>query len=635
MKIEISEIYMQNFMAYDKKTVMFGKNTSIIGKNGIGKSTIANAYMWLLFDCDYELTHRPKVRREVNGEPVDGEVIVSADFIVDDKKVFLRKVQKRTYSIDGTYKDTNEYNVNCVPKSATDFKNALGVDLEVMKMCCNINAFTSQKSSDMRKFLFGHTEGLSDIEIAAGNRDLKELVQLLANYTTDEISAMNKKIASDMKKESAKYDGKIEEKEHEISLKQNSDIAELELYRNSLKKELEKNREKQKSNNVLLEEYDKATDGLMELKFELNNLVMKHTEECSTTSKRIVEEIDKKNTEIFHLSETIKKNTDGIITSKKEITELSEERGRLSKAWQTVKAEKFDEKIAICPTCHREFPTDEIEIMRSDFENWKTDRIKEIEETGLSIKSQIESLKDAVAKLEVENNDNFQTIEKLQNEVGELENEKPTNELEDTDEYKNLIGQIKEKEKDLAKFNDFTAVKASLADEETIIREKLADCEKSIMAADTSECEKRLEELKAEKLDKEQRRADAEKILYLLEEFEKAKNLLIADGVNANFGLVKWRLFELGKGAGYKSTCVPTVDGKSILSTMSNKGNRILGRIDICNSIQKMSGINCPMWIDDVESLDDENRDKISRMVSSQLVKLMVGNGNELEVRGD
>lgn len=635
MKIEIAEIYMQNFMAYDKKNVMFVKDTSIIGKNGIGKTTIANAYMWLLFDCDYDLTPRPKVRREINGEPVDGEVIVSAVFFVEDNEICLRKVQKRTYSSNGTYKDANEYFANGVLKSATDFKNALGVDLEAMKMCCNINAFTSQKTADMRKFLFSHTDGLSDIEIATGNRDLKELVPLLANYTTDEILVMNKKIVSDMKKESAKYDGKIEEKEHEILLKQNSDIAELELYRNSLKKELEKNREKQKSNNVLLEEYDKATDGLMELKFELNSLVMKHTEECSTTSKRIAEEIDKKNTEIFRLSETIKKNTEKIITSKKEITELSEERGRLSKAWQTVNAEKFDENIAICPTCHREFPTDEIERMRSDFENWKSDRIKEIEETGLSIKSQIESLKDTVTKLETEKNGNFKTIDNLHWEVGELEKEKPANELEDTDEYKKLICQIKEKENLLAKFNDFTAVKASLADEETIIREKLADCEKSIMAADTHECEKRLEELKAEKLDKEQRRADAEKILYLLEEFEKAKNTLIAGGVNSNFGLVKWRLFEIGKGGGYKSTCVPTVNGKSILSTMSNKGNRILGRIDICNSIQKMSGINCPMWIDDVESLDDENRDKISRMVSSQLVKLMVGNGNGLEVRGD
>ena len=106
----------------------------------------------------------------------------------------------------------------------------------------------------------------------------------------------------------------------------------------------------------------------------------------------------------------------------------------------------------------------------------------------------------------------------------------------------------------------------------------------------------------------------------------------ISRQINIHFGLVKWQLFEYAKNGNYKSVCIPTVDGKSILSTMSNKGNRILGRVDICNSIQKISDINCPIWLDDSESLDSENQKKVSDMVDSQLIMLIVNDSEKLEI---
>ena len=96
--------------------------------------------------------------------------------------------------------------------------------------------------------------------------------------------------------------------------------------------------------------------------------------------------------------------------------------------------------------------------------------------------------------------------------------------------------------------------------------------------------------------------------------------------------MVKWQLFEFAKNGGYKSTCIPTIDGKSILTTMSNKGNRIIGRIDICNSIQQISNVACPMWLDDAESLDSANQQKAVDMVDGQIIMLAVNDNEELEV---
>lgn len=628
-EIKVLDIEMTNFMAYGYEKVSFNDLTKIIGRNGVGKSTIANAYMWLLFDCDYDLTPKPVVRREENGVPVDGDVIVSATFDVAGKIVTMKKVQKRTYNKDGSsYKDDNKYFVNDVPKTAKDFKGYLGVDIDIVKMCGNIKAFTAQKPAEMRKYLFTHTDSISDYDIAAGNEDLKDLLPLLTDYTVEEITAMNKSIVSDMKNELSTYVGRIAEKEWEIKQKQETDVSALELQKNLLLERLKENKDKQASNKELMDSYDKETNDILDMKFRLNDMVRKANEEAENVTKKIREQIDHKAELVINLTNGIQRNNREISDCKEYIARMNEERERLSKAWQSVKKESFNVEIAVCPTCHREISHEEIENIRNDFERSKNERIEKIESAGLDIKEEIEENTKRISDLEECNRDNAENKERLEKEIEQLENNlsEAKDDITGTDDYKKLESEISEKEKFLEKYNDISTLKTMLAGEETEIRSELSECEKLLTQADTSDCEERLDALRKEQREKSQTQADAERVLHLIEELEKAKNSKLADAVNANFGVVKWKLFEIGKSGGYKSDCIPMVDGKSILTTMSNKGNRIIGRIDICNSIQKMSGIRCPIWIDDVESLDEENRAKVIDMIESQKILLIVDN---------
>ena len=184
------------------------------------------------------------------------------------------------------------------------------------------------------------------------------------------------------------------------------------------------------------------------------------------------------------------------------------------------------------------------------------------------------------------------------------------------------------------KANDISAVKAELKAQEASLRQQLVECESEIAKSDTAADEERLSELKQSRIDAEQKKANAEKTEYLLRVLERVKNDTLSDSINSMFGLVNWELYALNKSGGYKSVCIPTVDGKSILSTMSNKGNRILGRIDICLSIQKISNLSVPIWCDDVESLDSGNQKIVEDMVDSQLIMLCVNDSNKLYVRG-
>lgn len=55
MRATLKRIVLENFMCYAHAEFDFYAITKIMAKNGKGKSTIATAYLWCLFNCDYEL----------------------------------------------------------------------------------------------------------------------------------------------------------------------------------------------------------------------------------------------------------------------------------------------------------------------------------------------------------------------------------------------------------------------------------------------------------------------------------------------------------------------------------------------------------------------------------------------------
>ena len=636
--IRLKKLILENFMMYAQAEFNFSELTRIMGKNGKGKSSIVNAYTWLFFNCDYELNDNPVVRRTVDGKSVDDmDTTVTAVLDIDGKKVTARKVQKRTYSKDGSsYKDDNKYFINDVPKTLRDFNEYFEIDIATWKMCSNINAFLDKKPSEMREFLFSKVGNITDLEIAHGNEDLSELASLLEKYTAEELSAMNKATKAKVTKEIPVIDGQIKEKERDIQIKSDIDTAELVLQKNALQEQLEQNLYKQTGNENLLAEYDKATQDIMQLQMKLSEMQNTANSELEAQRAELRATMMNKSVAINNLKSSIRLSENEIFNSNKKITELTKEKERLGNAWKTVKAEKFDSNTAICPTCHRELPEEEVKNLMETFEKTKADRISKIEERGFAARKEIEEeqalLKDKEQALS-DLNENLNTVNKEYAEMtAKLESITQYVDIHDREDYKAVQSEIVRKEELLKQSTSLSDIKKSLKLEESEIRAQLAEVEKKIASTNTESDEVRLEELRNQKTDLEQAKTDSEKILALLDQLDRAKNEALTDAVNSHFSLVKWQLFDTAKNGNYKSVCIPTVEGKSILTTMSNKGNRILGRVDICNSIQKMCGISTPVFLDDSESLDTDNQSKVAEMVDSQLIMMIVNENERLEV---
>lgn len=638
MKIVLRKLIVDNFMAYPHAEFDFFSRTVVAGRNGIGKSAIATAYTWLMFGCDYQLKDNPAVRRVVGGKSVDDmDVSVTAVLDIDGKEVTARKVQKRKYKKDGVgYSDDNTYFINEVPKTLKVFNEYFEIDMNLLKMCSSPGAFLNQKTADMRSYLFGLVENVNDLDVAKENAGLSAITGLLEKYSADELTAMNKATKSKIEKDLPAIDGQIKEKQRDIQLKSDVDVAELELLKNTLSEQLEGNIKKQTDAEALEKDIQEKADGILELKFQLSGLQTQANDANFIQIREVQHKINDANKFIDSIHEEIRKNGVAVDRIKSEISEKDSARELLAKKWVDVNNEKFDDNSTICPTCHRDLPDEEIKRLVSEFAESKKKRLCEIEAKGTALREEIEKSKPVLAELESVAEENMKKLNSVLSKLDEYHKQLDAIpklvDISDTDEYKKLSAEIDEKEAEMQKSMKVDDMRGQLKLEENEIRRKLSECESQISKSDTSADEQRLEELRDRRIDMEQKKSDAEKILYLLGELEKAKNQKLSAEINKHFETVQWQLFEVNKSGGYKSVCTPVVDGKSIISTMSNKGNQIIGKVDICNSIQKINDLSVPVFLDDSESLDVSNKERVSKSAECQLIMLEVTDSSRLSV---
>lgn len=637
-KIILLSLTLENFMAYACETFQFGNRTTISGKNAAGKSSICNAYSWLLFNTDMDGNDNPDIRREVDGKYIDdADVSVTAVFDVDGRKVTVQKIQKRKYDKDDSTKftDTNSYIINDVPKTLKDFKAFFDAGISTIRMCSNINAFLMKKEKEIREFLFSTVENISDKDIA-DRCGLLQLAKLLESYSRDEIEAMNKKAKTDVEKILPIIKGQIAEKERDISIKAGFDTAELELAKKELTERLAENQKMQTGCDDVRKKHSDAMDAVMDLQFKMNSIqndanaeLEKKRNDFKSDLAKVQEECDRLFAEISRMQRTTSE-------CKADISLLEKEREKLGADWQTVNALEMDEEFFVCPMCKRDLPEDEVEKHRAEFETNKKRRLEKIEQRGGEVKAEVASknaeLKTAeenLQKLQVEYKNAQETLSETEVKLSGIPKYA---DVSADPQYQNLKSEMESAKKEAESFSSFSVSLQNLKSEENQIRTELQEVCDKIASADTTADDDRLEELQDLYRKKDQVKTGAQGILDMLKDLDKAKNEALSGAINAKFGLVKWKLWELNKSGAYKSTCIPMVDGKSILTIKSNKGNRFLGRLDICNSLQRITGFSCPIWIDDCESLDRKNREKAAEMVDGQLVMMVVSDDDALKV---
>lgn len=664
MNIRFNNLHVENFKGFKQFDISFGaRTTNVSGCNGIGKSTIAEALMWVLHGCGNDLTNNPKVRREVDGAPVnDVPVIAELTMEVDGKEIMAKKVQKRSIKKDGSYSDDNTYSINGVEKTLRDFNAYFEFDFSDLLMAMNVNAFLAQKSKEMREFLFRLPEDISDREIILRFPEFCDLMPLAEKYSVEEISAMNKASITKLNKELVGYPARIDEISRQIV--DDVDTAELELKANALRDQIADIEREEEDSLAQGQKLSEMTNDIIELQFKKSDIERMANAELIDQRRELQRQIDEAESIIRQTINDLAMA--GMERQRIERNALSktEEKERLLTEWKSLSKATYpdfeelpemNENDLICPVCGQSLPEsikakkiseheENCKIRRAQYENskanWNSARLNKMEEIavkGKTLRSEIDHI-EQIEITEVDKSikdiaDKKADAEIIKNNASKALSEfRQTADLSDNQEYEALCLEISRKEEALRSMNTSAEYRAALKTKKRDLQTEL-DNTKSLIAkmSKNVELEERIEFLRTEQAQKEQSKANCEKILDLLEELEKKKNELAVENINSHFKKVTWMLWESAKNGGYKQTCIPTIDGYDLRNS-ANRARVLEAQIDIATSIQKIVGINAPIILDNAESIDSVNMERILNDIDCQTILLSVSDDKALRI---
>lgn len=673
MRIILKSLHIENFKGIKSLEVNFSNKTSIKGQNAAGKTTIFDAFTWLLFNKNSVGEEKFNVRPlDKDGKKIDNvEIKVVGVLDVEGKEVMLSKVQKQnwvkkrgtdTVTLQG---NPNSYEIDGYPKSEADFKayvSELSQSEDMFKLLTNPQYFSSLKWKEQRDILIKLIAEVSDMELAQTDSQYAPLLSELEKApSTDDIRAKFSKALTEWKKKQAEIPVRIDEAEKS---KVDVDVAEQELLKTDLERQIKEIELHMKSSSKVIDDLEQQK---FEFQFEVNDCKRKANESLIKERRSLDDRKDEATIKFNDLHKQITKLESEIVEKKKRIPTLESEKAELGKQYMSEKEKtfdessylfdeskwKFDESTTVCSLCGQRLPEDKIEQLKTDFEEKKAkakedaaERLKTIRESfnnqkvaelnriaslGTDKKSEIEIMKsdieDAKKKLpELREQETEQM--KIKNECIKKLSELPEEaDLSTNEDYKALMKKNTDLQSqiDSARANSIDTseleskkleLEAALEDAKTIIAQ----------AAKNVEIDERIAQLQAEQKKIGQKVADQEQMLYLLESFIRYKLDKVSDSINSHFKTVNFKLFEMQLNGGMKDCCECTVNGVPY-STL-NSGHRIVAGLDIIRSLSELYGVSVPIFIDNAESLNEFNVPDMD----AQLILLSVSEDKQLKV---
>lgn len=654
-KIEIKEMTLTDFKGQKEKKITFGSRTIVSGKNGCGKTTLADAFLWVFCDKDYSLKKNPDIR------PDDGREClprVDIELVIDGKPVSIAKFQKKSESKSGKISLSNNYEIDGDTVGWEKFKDSLkemGFNFDRFLMLAHPDAFCEEKDKDAREILLSipNKENESDLAIARITEGCSHLIPELEQHSAKKVETIYKEKVKGADSMLKSIPDKIETLEEQ---KVDYDTAELELQKNVLQEQIE-SLEKQISQSGD-ERATKLKDRIEELKISRSTLVSKLNAEVSDKkfkSELLIRQLESKRN--FSVS-NLNKKTDELEELEKELSEEKTTLENFQNQYLYVKDHKYNDELkkisketfsdsqAVCPTCGQILPPEQIENLRAKFEEMKQKRINQLEtkrkleldsiavsgnfssKKKQNIKDQIEELKTLVSEIADELDELNACLVKEQKEFKQLP-DKP--DLSANPEYQSIQKEISEKEAELSSLDGGEEVKKQLTEQLKAKKDELAAVHQKIGEANNNiRIDESIAELQEKRKEYSQKSADAQMILDELKTLSMAKNKILEDAVNQYFSGVRVKLFDTQKNGEVVDACIWYVQDKddNWKKLIGNANTALVtkGKIAIIDGLQKFYGLSYPVFVDYAAELDNDSLAGIK--ADMQLIFLKVAEGD-------
>ena len=651
--IYLKNLTIRNFKGI-KELILTDLKLEVIieGANATGKTTIADAFTWLMFNKDsHGQTDFGIKPLQKTGEPVHYvETEILADLLVGDNPISLKKVFKEKWVKPRGQADVvfqgheNTFFFNGVPVTMREYNSNVEsiCPEQLFKLLTNPLYFPSLPWQEQRKLHFEICGNVSDEEIASQEKAWIELFDTINGHKTmdgykKEIASEKRKIKEDLEKIPSRID------EVQRSLPQEEDwqnlnniIASLRDQMQSIDKEISdlsaglgKENEKYLHNQNLLNTKKRE---LQSLEFDIQTKAgQRHAE--LTHSREI--DLGKLNS-LKEDKETWERKSRNLEQEKQQYLN---DREALLKEWHDLSKQKevfFLENEFICPTCKRPLDDTDIEAKKTELTaKWNDERAKKLEKNVNKGKEVAEWIQTTTNKITTAN----QKLTDLAIEIKVTEDKLKAGEEE--------LAKAKEQSENWKQLTTGNEQHKTLTHAISLLTTSIGDPKKIDISQHTARKEeiqkeltgliqrlnnkefidranKRIAELKKEQKDLAQEQADLEKIEYNIQGFIKAKIETIEGRINSMFSYVSWRMFKTLVNGESEETCEAMING--VPFSDANSGAKIHAGFDIIRVLSRHYGITAPCFVDNAESLSEFPK------TESQTIKLYVTNNKVLTI---
>lgn len=654
--VELKQVNIENYKKFEAVEYQFAPRTMVSGRNRQGKTTLMDAYFDTLTGKLADGTSPNNVRRKEDGEEVEGVVSRELTLLIDGEETVIRKETKK-----GKSSSTTKYQVDGFDYNQTKYKDFLKriADPEIIMMCSNAKAFLNelQKSTaEARKTL----TDMSGFDADAFMRSNPEIMQITKGHPVEETAKQLKKDKKNKQEDIKDKASKIEAvKKQEIP-----DAAVLEEKREQVLNHLIALRQKEQQLSDSGKAYDELSYEIVGLKKSRDAIISNAAEALQEEKRKIVSLLNDRRFKQKHEEENLRILGNFLATAEKperiqqRITVLQEKYKQTyastfdETALNAIQNEKFDPESAICPTCGQALPEEQVERLKTEFEQKKQERIhaefakkeqfkadkqqklkditeegnsevarrKEVEEKRKDIESQIEQTKKNISTLASEIAQKNQELEKLP----------PEPDMSGNEEYQAVVAEIQKKQEQLDGLTNNSEENAAVQAERMSAEKELTGIVTKIEMAKQAvqKQTETLERLNADRKKLGQEDSDIQQKLDMLKEFSIKKNQALAEAINPHFKHFQFQFLDYTQDGEPVEVCKMICDGIGYFDGL-NHSDQILCNIDLVAGLQELNGLHLPIWIDDAESVNEERFPKMEQ----QVIYLKVSD-NELKVEG-
>lgn len=634
--IQIKQLTLLNFKGIRELTVLFEEGQTIVsGGNGTGKTSIFDAFTWLLFGKDSQNREKFEYKTLDN----DGNIIpklpheVNGIIRVDGKDIrLMRRVNEKWDKRKGSMSEVfigNEIErfYDDVPCSESEFKSRIN-DIcpeETFKYITNPTYFCTQKSEVQKRKLLEMSGPISNADISTDGEDFSELIKALEEKDFDslkrEVTAKKNRLKSDM----IGIPDRIDENKRKMPEEQDWESIEKELTSLTQKQAevedaiLDVAKQKEDRDNQIKESYEEISGlraAIARRELAINNEANKEYMEASQRQTRLKEAIVKAENEISNLSLTSE-------TLKQTLSKLTERRETLRGEWRNLRLQMnnidktelvFNDADFVCPTCKRRFEESDIqskiEELNTNFRAKKQARMELLNTqlntnvtNGRAVKTQREEFEAKLNEIE----EKSKAMQAHLTELKEQQAALPAIEQKDIaaliacDDgivaYNARIEAIEKHIKSLHSSKDasqFTARRTEIVNRIAELKGVLRD--KEVL----TEIKGRISELERSYSTLASELSQHERFELLMTDFSKAKDRVIQQKIDGLFNKVRFRWIAMQINGKEKPTCEATIDGVPYQAL--NHAAQIDAGLDIINAICEREQVCAPIFIDNAES---------------------------------